>query len=148
MFDRVMLALFFSLVAISVSAVEPVNRSVTTKVAIRGYDPVAYFNESKAVEGQALFAHRWKGAIWHFSTAGNRDLFAKNPARYAPQYGGYCAFGVSRGYAVAVDPNAWTIASGKLYLNYNQDVQKSWTKDIRAFVEKADANWPRILAGK
>ncbi|NEP76447.1 YHS domain-containing (seleno)protein, partial [Okeania sp. SIO2G5] len=114
-------------------------------VAIDGADPVAYFTESKAVIGSAEFSHEWQGATWHFASAENRDLFAAAPEEYAPQYLGYCAWAVSQGYTAPIDPEAWKIVDGKLYLNYDQRVQNRWAKDIPGNIAKADANWPGVL---
>jgi YHS domain-containing protein len=140
------LLLLLSLLTLPLLAVEPVNKNRFTKVAIKGYDPVAYFTEGKPIEGSSNFETKWMGATWRFASAANRDAFVKDPQKYAPQYGGYCAFGVSRGYAVGIDPEAWTVANGKLYLNYNKDVRAEWMKDVPGYVKKADANWPKILA--
>lgn len=143
---RISALLLLSLLALPSLAVEPVNRNRFTKVAIKGYDAVAYFTDGKAVEGSSDHESKWMGATWRFATAANRDAFAKNPQKYAPQYGGYCAFGVSRGYAVGIDPEAWSIVEGKLYLNYNKEVRTEWLKDVPGYIKKADANWPKILA--
>ena len=113
--------------------------------AIQGYDPVAYFTEGRPVEGSRQFTHQWNGATWRFASAANRDRFAQAPEKYAPQYGGYCAFGVASGYAVKIDPQAWSVVDGKLYLNYSPAVQADWKKDVPGYVRKADANWPRVL---
>jgi hypothetical protein len=113
--------------------------------AIRGYDPVAYFTESRPVKGSEQFTHRWKSATWRFSSAENRSRFAAAPEKFAPQYGGYCAYGVAQNYAVSVDPSAWRIVDGKLYLNYSKGVQRDWDKDVPGYIRKADANWPRVL---
>lgn len=113
--------------------------------AIRGYDPVAYFTESRAVKGSERFIHRWKGATWRFASAENRDRFVAAPEKFAPQYGGYCAYGVAQNYAVSIDPRAWSIADGKLYLNYSRSVRQTWNKDIPGYIGKADANWPGVL---
>jgi YHS domain-containing protein len=116
-------------------------------IAIKGYDPVAYYKEGKPVEGSSKFELNWKGAKWRFASAENRDLFISEPEKYAPQYGGYCAWAVSEGYTAGVDPkNAWRIVGGKLYLNYNVDIQKKWAKDIPGNIKKADANWPGVLS--
>ena len=139
-------ALLLSLFALPALAVEPVNKTKIRGLAIEGYDPVAYFTDGKPVKGSDDFEHTWMNATWRFATAAHRDAFKKDPAKYAPQYGGYCAFGVSRGYAVGIDPEAWKVVDGKLYLNYNIDVQKEWQKNIPGHIRKADANWPRILA--
>ena len=88
---------------------------------------------------------QWKGAEWRFASAANRDLFSAEPEKYAPQFGGYCAFAVSLGYLAKGDPEAWTVHDGKLYLNYNKSVRKRWAKDIDGNIEKGDANWPAAL---
>jgi YHS domain-containing protein len=113
--------------------------------AIGGYDPVAYFTEKKPVKGNPQFTAEWKGAVWHFASAANRDLFKADPAKYAPQYGGYCAFGASEGYAVKTEPDAWSIVDGKLYLNYNTTVRTKWSENIPERIKAADKNWPEIL---
>ncbi len=113
--------------------------------AIRGYDPVAYFTEGQPVKGKADFSHQWKGATWRFASAENRERFAAAPEKYAPQYGGYCAYGVAGGYTVKTEPDAWSVVDGKLYLNYDRSVQASWAKDPAGYIRKADANWPRAL---
>ncbi len=114
--------------------------------AIRGYDPVAYFSDGKPVKGAAQFTHQWKGATWRFASAANRERFAATPEKYAPQYGGYCAYGVAQGYTVAIDPAAWSVVEGKLYLNYSTSVQAKWKEDVPGYIRKADANWPAALA--
>ena len=114
--------------------------------AIRGYDPVAYFTEGRPVKGSKEFTHRWNGAEWRYASAENRARFAAAPEKYAPQYGGYCAFGVAGGYAVKIEPDAWSVVDGKLYLNYDRSVQASWKKDVPGYIRKADANWPAVLA--
>lgn len=113
-------------------------------VALRGYDPVAYFTDARPAKGSAEHAARYQGSTFHFASKSNRDAFAADPAKYAPQYGGFCAFGTSGGYKAAIDPAAFTIVDGKLYLNYNRDVQKKWSGDIAGYVRRADANWPAV----
>jgi YHS domain-containing protein len=113
-------------------------------LAIRGFDPVAYFMSAKPVKGKKEFEYRYWGAMWRFASAENKKLFADHPEKYAPQYGGYCAYGMSHGYAAPIDPQAWTVLDGKLYLNYDLDVRKEWNKDIPGFIAKADENWPKI----
>jgi YHS domain-containing protein len=113
--------------------------------AIRGYDPVAYFTQGAPVKGSKEFTHRWNGATWRFASAENRDRFAAAPEKYAPQYGGYCAYGVASGYAVKIEPDAWSVVDGKLYLNYDRSVQKSWQSDVPGYIRKADAHWPKVL---
>ncbi len=113
--------------------------------AIRGYDPVAYFTEGKPVRGEAQHAHQWNGATWRFASRQNRDAFAAAPEKYAPQYGGYCAYGVANGYTVSTVPEAWTVRDGKLYLNYSTGVRRKWLEDPDGYIRKADTNWPKAL---
>ena len=127
--------------------VEPVNKS-SEGLALRGYDAVAYFQEGEAAEGRAEFAHEWNGARWLFKSAENRDAFARAPEEFAPQYGGYCSYAVSRGYTADADPRAWKIVNGKLYLNYNLDVRGLWEQDVPGNVRKGDGNWPQFLKHK
>lgn len=113
-------------------------------VAIAGADPVAYFTEGAYVPGSAEFTHEWSGTTWQFASAENRDEFASNPAQYAPQYGGFCAWAVSEGYTAPIDPTAWKIVDGKLYLNYDQRIQARWERDIPGNIARADSNWPQV----
>jgi len=113
--------------------------------AIRGHDPVAYFERKGPVKGSKQFSHAWGGATWHFASAENRDQFAAAPEKYAPQYGGYCAYAVAEGYTADIDPAAWSIVDGKLYLNYSLRIRERWNRDIPGYVRKADANWPAVL---
>jgi YHS domain-containing protein len=116
--------------------------------AIRGYDPVAYFTQHKPLEGSADFTHEWMGAEWRFANAANRDAFAKNPTKYAPQYGGYCAWAVSQGYTASTDPEAWRIVNDKLYLNYSKSVQQQWIDGgIPKLIKQGDKNWPGLRKG-
>jgi YHS domain-containing protein len=114
---------------------------VKDNAAINGYDVVAYFKEGKPVKGVAEFTISYKGVNWLFANKENAEQFKLNPEKYEPQYGGYCAFGCSRGYKAKTSPDAWTIVDGKLYLNYNTDVRDTWNKDQPAYIRKADANW-------
>lgn len=113
-------------------------------VAVRGTDVVAYVVEGRPVAGRAEFTHAWRGATWRFATAANRDRFAADPERYAPAYGGFCAFAVSEGYTAPIDPAAWRIVDGRLFLNYDRSVQRRWERDIPGRVARADANWPGL----
>ena len=125
-------------------AIDPVNKG-RGGVAIKGYDPVAYFESGEPVKGREELQHEWQGATWLFSNVSNRDLFAADPDKYAPQYGGYCAYAVSQGSTADIDPEAWTVVQGKLYLNYNKQVREIWAQDIPGNIKKADGQWPRIL---
>lgn len=122
-----------------------VYTGIVKGVAVGGYDPVAYFTQGKPVQGRAELSFEHEGAQWRFASEMNREAFRADPAKYAPQYGGYCAWAVANGYTAKGDPNAWTIAEGKLFLNYNRSVQKGWEKDIPGNVRKGDANWPAVL---
>ncbi len=116
--------------------------------AINGYDPVAFFTESKPVKGSDAFSYEWKGADWQFSSQQNLDAFKAAPEKYAPQYGGYCAYGTAEGHKAPTKPETWTVENGKLYFNYNSDVKKSWDKDRAALIKKADAAWPTVKGQK
>lgn len=118
---------------------------LVSNTAVGGYDPVAYFTEGRPVAGSRQFTYRWKGATWRFANTANRDAFAASPAKYAPQYGGYCAWAVSEGYTAKGDPNVWKIVSGRLYLNYSPGVQRQWSADIPGNIARADKNWPGVL---
>lgn len=117
---------------------------VKNGIAISGYDAVAYFAESKPVEGKTDFSFDWKEAKWLFSSQANLDAFKANPTKYAPQYGGYCAYGVSENHKSPTDPNAWTIVDDKLYLNYSKKVKELWSKDIPNRIQKANELWPSL----
>jgi YHS domain-containing protein len=116
-----------------------------TQLAIHGYDAVAYTTNA-AVRGDAQFEHRWNGAVWRFATAANRERFAAEPEKYAPQFGGYCAWAVSRGYTADIDPEAFRIVDGRLYLNYSKSVRRMWERDIPGNIAKAEAHWPAVLS--
>lgn len=129
------------------SEVDPINSTTFGGLAVDGYDPVAYFTAGKPMEGSKEFSFEWRGATWRFASAANRDLFAAAPEKYAPQYGGYCAWAVSQGYTADADPQAWKIVDGRLYLNYDKKVQATWEKDTALLIRKADENWPKLRSG-
>ena len=141
------LVVLLTLAAISlpVSAVEPVYRDDSGK-AIRGYDPVAYFTDSRARKGVDAFSYAWQGANWYFSSAENQRAFIADPEKYAPQYGGYCSWAVSRGYTAPIDPKAWHIRDDRLYLNFSKSVQRNWKKDIPGNIAAGNSNWPGLLS--
>ena len=129
-----------------VHANEPINTGYFGGIAIMGYDPVAYFTKGQAMKGSEKFAHTWLGTPWHFAYAKHRDLFAADPRKYAPQFGGYCADGVAYGQKTAnIDPEAWRIIDGKLYLNYDKGAAAE-LEEIPGQINKAKANWPKIKA--
>jgi YHS domain-containing protein len=141
-------AAWFMLCFISISAWAkdpPIYTALFSKTALGGYDAVSYFTDQRPVKGVAQFVAPYKGAEWRFSSLENRDKFLADPERFAPQYGGYCAWAVSQGYTASGDPLRWKIVDNKLYLNYDADVQKKWEKSIPEFIKSADRNWPAAL---
>ncbi len=146
-------ALMLSLASI-VNAAEPINTLEkkglfgykSTDVAIRGGDTVAYWTQGKPMAGSDKFTTQWMGATWKFASQENLDLFTANPEKYAPQYGGYCAYGVAQGALVKIELDNWAIVDDKLYLNYDDGVQRKWDKDVPGFIETADKLFDKLLA--
>jgi YHS domain-containing protein len=133
--------LLLTLILFGLTAAAQNKIFATSDGAIRGYDPVAYFVDHKPVKGLKQFSLAWHGATWYFKSSENLKKFQENPELYAPQYGGFCAYGVSRNYKVKTEPDAWTIVNGKLYLNYDLDVSRKWLSDKEGYIKKADTNW-------
>jgi YHS domain-containing protein len=120
-------------------------QNVDTKgVGLHGYDPVAYFTVGKPTAGSEKFEATYEGVRYRFSNAENREAFTKEPAKYVPAYGGFCAMGASLGKKFDGDPNYWKIVNGKLYVNVNADVDKAWKEDPAANISKGNQNWPEI----
>ena len=117
----------------------------TGGVAINAYDPVAYFTMSKPVEGLDSITSDWDGATLRFASAENKAMFDADPVKYAPKYGGYCAYAVSKGYIATTDPAAWSVHEDRLYLNYSKSVRALWAARRRHHIERADENWPSVL---
>lgn len=117
---------------------------VSSGKAIKGFDPVAFFKDAKAVKGKDSLTFTYKNATWLFANAENLEAFKSSPEKFEPQYGGYCAYGTANGYKAPTQTDTWTIADGKLYFNYNQKVKEAWSKQQAALIEKANANWPLI----
>jgi YHS domain-containing protein len=140
---RAAVAVAFAVLSTAAVAAQKVNTSFTG-LAIGGYDPVAYFTQNKPVKGTREFTFEFEGATYRFASAAHREQFTREPAKYVPQYGAFCAWAVSRGYTADTDPLAWRIVDGKLYLNYNASVQKKWEEDVAGNISKADANWPGL----
>lgn len=113
-------------------------------VAIQGFDSVAYFAAESAVKGDAKYEFVWNGAKWLFSSAENLEKFRASPEQYAPQFGGYCSFAVSKGYTANGDPNAWKIVDGKLYLNYSPKVKEMWESDQESRIKEGENNWKKF----
>jgi len=125
-------------------AFNKVNKS-DNGVAIKGYDSVAYHTEGRAVKGKEEFSYKWNDAEWYFASAKNRDLFAANPERFAPKYGGYCAGSLSAtGRVGGVNPEAFKIIDGKLYLNWSKEVLDKFTKNATENIKRADENWNKL----
>lgn len=112
--------------------------------AIDGYDPVAYFTLGKPLRGARDITLEWQGARWHFASAEHREKFRAEPERYAPQFGGYCAYAVAHDYTAQIDPDAWAIENGRLYLNYNAKVARLWQAQKAEFIPRAESHWPRL----
>ena len=129
----------------ALAAKDPVYTSLFSNTALKGYDPVAYFDAGKPVKGSKQYQTEWNGAAWYFSSQDNLDAFRADPEAYAPQYGGYCAWAVSQGYTASGDPTVWSIVDGKLYVNYNDDVGRTWRADPEKFIALANENWPNVL---
>ncbi|MEC4005692.1 YHS domain-containing (seleno)protein [Flavobacterium sp. SUN052] len=147
------LILFVAFISVTTFAQTAAKRAsefnLEKKVAIQGYDPVAYFTQKKAVKGKSTIASTYEGVTYYFSTQGDKDLFLKNPEQYEPQYGGWCSYAMgATGEKVEVDPETFKIVDGKLNLFYNaffNNTLKSWNKDEKNLKAKADANWKKFI---
>lgn len=140
--------LLFSFTLISSSTIwakDLIYTSFFSSSALSGFDPVAYFTQNKPVKGNKKFVFKYKGAKWYFSTAENLEKFKSNSDKFAPQYGGYCAWAVAQGNTAEGNPNHWTVYNDKLYLNYDETIQNKWLNKIEHFVSDADKNWPHVL---
>ena len=113
-------------------------------VAINGFDPVAYFTDNKSVMGSKKYSYKWNGADWYFASKAHIEMFEKNPEKYAPQYGGFCAFGVTKNKLVSSDPDAWQIVNGRLFLCHTKELHKLWKKDIKNNIKKGDNMFPKL----
>jgi YHS domain-containing protein len=115
-----------------------------TGLVIRGYDPVAYFTEGRAVPGRSEFSAEFEGGNYLFATSANRDTFAADPEKYAPQYGGYCAYGVAVGKKFDIDAGSWRIVDGRLFFNLNPVILEKWVSELDDYLRKSEENWPLI----
>ncbi|WP_425409225.1 YHS domain-containing (seleno)protein [Hyphococcus sp.] len=146
MFKKYLLAVLAGLFMSGVAAADDtVYTGLFSNTAVDGYDAVSYFENSAPAKGSKDFSYQYNGAEWRFATAENLEAFKSDPDKYAPQYGGYCAWAVSQGYTARGNPENWTIVDDRLYLNYNDEIQKRWEKDIPGFVALAEENWPSVL---
>lgn len=123
----------------------PVYTGTFSNTAVEGHDPVAYFTEGRPVKGSRDFRTEYQGAEFRFASQENLDAFLADPEKYAPQFGGYCAWAVSEGYTAKGDADHWAIVDGKLYLNYNKKIQNRWEQDREMHIVKANTNWPEVL---
>lgn len=130
--------------ALSAGAGQAINVSGEDKLALKGYDAVGYFEDGHAAMGSKDFEYSWQGANWRFYSAAHRDAFAANPERYAPEYGGYSAFGIAEGQVADADPASWTIYNGKLYLNTSESDRKQWLAAFVGYIGTANNKWPKI----
>lgn len=151
---RILLSVgFFALAAgTAARAAQPSINTLTggffggaSDTAILGYDSVAYFTDAKPIKGSDSFVTTWMGAKWKFASQAHLELFKAAPERYAPQYGGYCAYGVAVDNLVSIEPDRFTIIDGKLYLNYDSDVQQKWLKNPSGFIKTADSKFQTLL---
>lgn len=124
----------------------PVYTGLIGNVGVSGYDVVSYFTDGRPVRGTTQFRTTHQGVEYRFASAEHLAAFQASPARYLPQYGGYCAWAVSQGYTASANPNNWRIVDGKLYLNYNTEIQQRWEQNIQGFIQSGNANWPSVLS--
>ena len=141
---KVCLIGFLSTSSISFAS-DPIYTAWHNNLAIKGYDTVAYFTEQAAVKGSDEFSHTWQGATWQFTSESHKALFIASPEKYAPQFGGYCAYAVAENSLAGVDPTQFTLLNDKLYLNYSKKIQKKWLINRDTFILDAQENWPELL---
>jgi len=144
LFIAIMMA-FAGLTAGAAMADGAIYTGIFNDRAVDGYDAVAYFTSGKPVKGNKKFQIDYKGAEWRFASKANMELFQANPDKYAPQYGGYCAWAMARGHTASGDPKQWAIVDGKLYLNYDAKIKAKWDVDRPGFIAKADVEYPRTV---
>lgn len=143
---KITLLSLVTLISANAFAVDPIYTPWHNNLAIKGYDTVAYFTKNQPFKGNSDFEYEWQGATWRFVSAENREKFISAPEKFAPQYGGYCAYAIAQDSTASIDPSQFSIVDGKLYLNYSKSVQQQWLEDQAAFISQADQNWPSILA--
>ena len=147
-FNLCLVLTFLVLASPSRAASNEINVGHSNKLAVGGYDVVTYWKGGKPQEGSKEFSAEYKGATWVFISEEHRALFLADPAKYAPQYGGYCAYAASRNYVADVDPLAWRIWKDKLYLNYSPGIRRKWAGEIDENIRKGDGNWPQLIKGQ
>lgn len=139
------MALLLALIQPASAAKDPIYTSLFSNNAAGGYDVTGYFTENRAVKGKKKYSTEYMGARWLFASQENLDLFLSDPEKYAPQYGGYCAWAAAQDYTAKGDPEEWSLHDGKLYLNYDAEVKKKWLDDKVNLIVRADQNWPGLL---
>jgi hypothetical protein len=145
-FERVAVTLLVAVAFVTaLSAAKPRLNVAADGLAVRGFDVVAYTTDGRPMVGASRFEAQWGGAVWRFVDQAHREMFLADPERYAPQFGGYCAYAVSQGYTADGDPRVWRIVEGRLYLNYSARAQRLWQRDIPGHIAKGRANWPLVL---
>jgi len=137
--------LMWALLSAPALAADLVNTAGVSRIAVDGYDTVAFFTDGMPVHGSPFINARYQGAVYFFATEEHRDLFRANPGKYAPQYGGFCAYGVGLGSLFPIDISTWQVRNGKLYLNLNPDILKKFNADFDGNVAKAETNWPSLV---
>jgi YHS domain-containing protein len=143
-----LLCLVFGMVLPATAQTKSLVNLNNSGVAIQGYDPVAFFTEGKPVKGKSEFVAKHDGAVYQFASKEDREMFTMDPAKYEPQFGGYCAYGVSKNKLVAVDVEAFQIVDGKLLMQYSKGIRDDFNKDTKGNLSKADANWPGLVEKK
>ncbi len=144
-FYFVIVVLGLVIAASPVNAEQPMVYQQEAGIAINGYDAVAYHKVNEPIEGSESFTTMWNGATWFFVSAENRDLFVADPERWAPAYGGYCAWAVSNNYLASTDPDAFSVVNERLFLNFNKRIRNRWSKNTAKNISKGDKNWPEVL---
>ena len=137
--------LLLSLLSFSALAKDVVNTTYLGNLAVEGYDVVSYFEENQAVKGSKELTFKYKGANWRFSKTENLEKFKSNPEKYEPQYGGYCAYAMAKGSKAGIDPKAFKIVDGKLFLNYDSSIQAKWEAGMTDFIVSADKKWNQLI---
>jgi YHS domain-containing protein len=143
--DRIVKNILFVLLLLTGFGEIAMGNLLDSDIAIKGYDTVAYFKTGKALKGNESFTFKWHDMTWYFLTEENRDLFASNPEKYAPQYDGYCAWAMTEARKAKVDPEVWEIVNGKLYLQCSKAAYEKWSRDIPGNIKKADMNWLKFI---
>ena len=146
--QMVLTVVLLALTGTALAGSPKVNLGYFNKLAMNGYDVMTYWRGGKPLEGKREISAEYNGATWIFVSASNREEFLANPSRYAPQYGGYCAYAASQNAIADVDPFAWRIWKDKLYLNYSPRVRRTWASDIDGNIVKADGYWPGLLKAR